>query len=319
MMEDGVVLKKRKNEEVEKDDRKRLRNPFDLYEDYANVVFDFDKYIDDILPQVYEPGQQNSVEARKAAVEAAAASAPPGMSVQKLEEKFRTVVCRHWIRGLCMKGENCEFLHQYDVDRMPLCRRGANCKVPDCPYRHVSEDDKPQCVFFQQGFCVHGLACRYRHLKLPAEKRPKIADFSLGIVQNRINPRGERVDSDTPPAGGGGGIASTNGQTDKGNNNAASEVGSTTLPNAKSVPNANGGPSNNEFYKISLCRHFAAGMCPYGDECHFAHGERELRPFRGRRNSGPPPFPPFPAPPRGNTAFIPPPPPLQSRQQQLST
>lgn len=26
--------------------------------------------------------------------------------------KRGTVVCRHWLRALCMKGDNCEFLHQ---------------------------------------------------------------------------------------------------------------------------------------------------------------------------------------------------------------
>lgn len=26
--------------------------------------------------------------------------------------KRGTVVCRHWLRALCMKGDSCEFLHQ---------------------------------------------------------------------------------------------------------------------------------------------------------------------------------------------------------------
>jgi hypothetical protein len=29
-----------------------------------------------------------------------------------LQSKFRTVVCRHWMRGECHKGEKCEFLHK---------------------------------------------------------------------------------------------------------------------------------------------------------------------------------------------------------------
>lgn len=29
-----------------------------------------------------------------------------------LQRKFRTVVCRHWMRGECHKGDNCEFLHK---------------------------------------------------------------------------------------------------------------------------------------------------------------------------------------------------------------
>ena len=105
------------------------------------------------------------------------------MSHQKLAEKYRTVVCRHWLRGLCMKGDNCEFLHQMDMDRMPVCRWGENCRIKDCPYKHEAEADKPQCVFYQQGFCYHGPECRYRHWKQAADKRPAIADFSLGIAQ----------------------------------------------------------------------------------------------------------------------------------------
>lgn len=31
------------------------------------------------------------------------------------------MVCKHWLRGLCKKGDQCKFLHQYDVTRMPQC------------------------------------------------------------------------------------------------------------------------------------------------------------------------------------------------------
>lgn len=199
--------------------------------EFDHITFDFEQYVEEMLPQLNAPGPHWSAAARKAAVEAAAVSAPPGMSVAKLEEKFRTVVCRHWLKGLCMKGEQCEFLHQYDTERMPVCRWGIKCTIPDCPYRHVAEDDKPQCVFYQQGFCIHGLSCRYRHLKQPPEKRPRVADFSLGISQNR---HGDQSNGRPQPP--------------------------------------------NDVYKTSLCKHHMnGGMCPYGDDCHFAHGQHELR------------------------------------------
>lgn len=44
-------------------------------------------------------------------------------------------------------------------------------------------------------------------------------------------------------------------------------------------------PKPNEFYKVSLCKHFAQGDCPFGDACHFAHGEQELKKFP--RGGGP--------------------------------
>jgi hypothetical protein len=48
-------------------------------------------------------------------------------------------VCTYWLRGMCMKGDACGFLHQYDVDKMPICRnllKFGQCKELDCPYKH---------------------------------------------------------------------------------------------------------------------------------------------------------------------------------------
>lgn len=50
----------------------------------------------------------------------------------------KTVVCKHWLRGLCKKGDQCEFLHEYDMTKMPECyfyskfgeARGRNPQAP---------------------------------------------------------------------------------------------------------------------------------------------------------------------------------------------
>lgn len=58
---------------------------------------------------------------------------------------FRQTVCRHWLRGLCMKGDACGFLHQYDKARMPICRffrLYGECREQDCVYKHTNEDIK---------------------------------------------------------------------------------------------------------------------------------------------------------------------------------
>ena len=55
--------------------------------------------------------------------------------------------CRHWLRGLCMKGDACGFLHQFDKARMPVCRffrDFGECREPDCAYKH-SYDDVKEC------------------------------------------------------------------------------------------------------------------------------------------------------------------------------
>ena len=34
-----------------------------------------------------------------------------------------TIVCSHWLLGMCKKGEDCPFLHQRVEDKIPLCDR----------------------------------------------------------------------------------------------------------------------------------------------------------------------------------------------------
>ena len=144
-------------------------------ENLADVVFDFEPFIADILPALNATGHHQSAAARKAAIDKASVSAPEGMSRQKLDEKYHTIVCRHWLRGLCMKGETCEFLHQYDMSRMPVCRWGDQCKVKDCPYKHVNEADQPQCVFYQQGFCEFRRASLFRRRASRCRRHPRHA------------------------------------------------------------------------------------------------------------------------------------------------
>ena len=46
---------------------------------------------------------------------------------------YRMTVCTYWLRGLCMKGDTCGFLHQFDPERMPVCRtllKFGVCKEP---------------------------------------------------------------------------------------------------------------------------------------------------------------------------------------------
>ena len=54
-------------------------------------------------------------------------------------------VCSYWLKGLCMKGEDCGFLHVFDPARLPVCRnliKFGECKEPDCPFKHSLEDVK---------------------------------------------------------------------------------------------------------------------------------------------------------------------------------
>ena len=196
------------------------------------VSYDFENYaLTQGIPDTLDP-----LPYRKAgSVFATGEEAEPVLTSAKHDPRLRTVVCRHWLRDLCMKGAACEFLHQYDLSKMPLCRHGDRCKVKDCPFRHISEADRLECVFYSQGFCIHGPFCRYKHVRRERADLPLVADFTLGLSQMQAGKDGLTV---RRPA-----------------------------------------PKPNEFFKVSLCKHFLNGDCPFGEGCHFAHGEAELKKY----------------------------------------
>jgi len=80
----------------------------------------------------------------------------------------RGTVCKHWLRGLCKKGDHCEFLHEYDMSKMPECyfyQKFGRCdNKKDCQYQHIDPLDKVKdCPWYDRGFCRHGPACKLRH------------------------------------------------------------------------------------------------------------------------------------------------------------
>ena len=81
----------------------------------------------------------------------------------------RTVVCKHWLRGLCKKGDDCEFLHEYDMTKMPECyfyQKFGTCLNKECPFQHIDPTSKIRdCPWYDRGFCRHGPSCRHRHTR----------------------------------------------------------------------------------------------------------------------------------------------------------
>lgn len=81
----------------------------------------------------------------------------------------RTIVCKHWLRGLCKKGDQCEFLHEYDMTKMPECyfySRFNACHNKECPFLHIDPESKiKDCPWYDRGFCRHGPNCRHRHIR----------------------------------------------------------------------------------------------------------------------------------------------------------
>ena len=123
-------------------------------------------------------------------------------------KNYRQTVCTYWLKGLCMKGDSCGFLHQFDRERMPVCRtmvRRGVCTEPDCPFKHTTEDIK-ECNMYRLGFCVYGPTCRYKHTRLERGMLPDPSSIeaarprevrNVNAVVNSVNiaitaPRSER-------------------------------------------------------------------------------------------------------------------------------
>ncbi|KAI5782123.1 hypothetical protein FPQ18DRAFT_267820 [Pyronema domesticum] len=83
---------------------------------------------------------------------------------------FNNLVCKHWLRSLCKKGEGCEFLHEYNLRKMPECnffvRNGYCSNGEECLYLHVDPDSKiPRCPHYENGFCPLGPTCSKKHVR----------------------------------------------------------------------------------------------------------------------------------------------------------
>eukprot|EP00035_Acanthoeca_spectabilis_P024129 m.452459 g.452459 ORF g.452459 m.452459 type:complete len:494 (-) comp20331_c0_seq1:35-1516(-) len=78
-------------------------------------------------------------------------------------------VCKHWLRGLCKKGDQCDFLHRYDLSRMPECyffSTYGECNNDECIFLHIDpEKRKVECPWYARGFCRHGGQCKNRHTR----------------------------------------------------------------------------------------------------------------------------------------------------------
>lgn len=98
-------------------------------------------------------------------------------------KKKKSVVCTYFLANRCMKGNECEFLHTWDKDRMPVCRFGTNCERRDiCPYRHVDQEEvQEECEDYNLGFCKHGPACLKLHIPRLPEELPSPEEI-LSIV-----------------------------------------------------------------------------------------------------------------------------------------
>ncbi|KAL6942025.1 hypothetical protein ACO0QE_003189 [Hanseniaspora vineae] len=59
---------------------------------------------------------------------------------------YNKIVCKHWLKGLCKKNDQCEYLHEYNLRKMPeclffskngFCNANSNNHHEDCPFQHI--------------------------------------------------------------------------------------------------------------------------------------------------------------------------------------
>uniref|UniRef100_A0A8C3QUC9 Cleavage and polyadenylation specificity factor subunit 4 n=1 Tax=Cyanoderma ruficeps TaxID=181631 RepID=A0A8C3QUC9_9PASS len=77
-------------------------------------------------------------------------------------------VCKLWLRGLCKRGDGCDFLH--DGGGTPECyfySRLGECSDKDCPFLHAAATaaGPVRCPWYDRGFCRHGPLCKYKHTR----------------------------------------------------------------------------------------------------------------------------------------------------------
>lgn len=113
------------------------------------------------------------------------------------------LVCKHWLKGLCKKGEDCDFLHEYNLRRMSECQfytKNGYCQNGDeCLYLHVNPESRlPPCENYQKGFCELGPKCAKRHI------RKKMCPFYLAgfcpdgpMCKEGVHARWETVEKPT--------------------------------------------------------------------------------------------------------------------------
>ncbi|KFP48356.1 Cleavage and polyadenylation specificity factor subunit 4, partial [Cathartes aura] len=92
----------------------------------------------------------------------------------------KTVVCKHWVRRPCKEGDGCDFLHEYDVTKMPECyfySKFGECSNKDCPFLHIDATASTMgCLWYDRGFCRHGPLCKYKHTR-----RVMCANYLVGF------------------------------------------------------------------------------------------------------------------------------------------
>lgn len=177
---------------------------------------------------------------------------------------FKTRICAKFRLGTCRNGENCNFAHGVEDMRQPPpnwqelvgLRSNDERSLGNWDEDHKIIHKMKLCKKFYNGEeCPYGDRCSFLH-----EEPGKFRDDSSGRFR----------ESSAISIGTDGSPPKNNGDGSKSN----SSDGSNRAVNAITGLNVSRGNVKSTYWKTKLCIKWeTTGHCPFGGDCHFAHGQ----------------------------------------------
>ncbi|KAL6565693.1 hypothetical protein OROHE_004748 [Orobanche hederae] len=151
----------------------------------------------------------------------------------------KRVLCKFFAHGACLKGEHCEYSHDWKA-----------------PPNNI-------CTFYQKGICAYGSRCRYDHIKVSRLQSPSLS--SSGDLSST-----EELPSGTA-------TCRTGIMMDVSSQNPVSSVPFYAPDRPAWEENLrhrdNTLQDDNDPADRPICSFAAAGECPHGVNCHHIHGD----------------------------------------------
>ncbi|KAL1811637.1 hypothetical protein ACET3Z_021702 [Daucus carota] len=160
------------------------------------------------------------------------------------------VLCKFFSHGACLKGENCEFSHDW------------------------KDPANNACTFYQKGACSYGSRCRYEHVKV---SRSQACAQSSSAVILQSSGSFSAAHSSRNASSGVNQVVGVNGDLSASSRSflAATDPEKNEL---SALPNSlydsyTQEPGTADPTELSMCSFAAAGNCPRGEKCPHIHGD----------------------------------------------